>query len=105
MSKPTNSMITSRHHCYRQNYHDLHIKKFIDADVAAYNKLLFKMLKPGGHLIVVDHVAAAGLFRAVRRAVSEGVQPAAGDDCGRIARTSCCVASGGRGKCAIAGAA
>jgi len=43
-----------------QNYHDLHIKKFIEADVAAYNKLLFKMLKPGGHLIVVDHVAALG---------------------------------------------
>jgi predicted methyltransferase len=42
-----------------QNYHDLHIKSFIEADVAAYNKLLFKMLKPGGHLIVVDHVAAA----------------------------------------------
>lgn len=42
-----------------QNYHDMHIKKFIVADVAAYNKLLFKMLKPGGHLIVVDHVANA----------------------------------------------
>ena len=43
-----------------QNYHDLHIKSFIKADVAAYNKVLFKMLKPGGHLIIVDHVAPAG---------------------------------------------
>ena len=43
-----------------QNYHDLHIKKLMNADVAAYDKLLFKMLKPGGHLVVVDHVAAPG---------------------------------------------
>lgn len=43
-----------------QNYHDLHIKKIIDVDVKAYNKLLFKMLKPGGRLIVIDHVAAKG---------------------------------------------
>lgn len=43
-----------------QNYHDLHIKKFIDTDVAAYNKLLFQMIKPGGYLIVIDHVAAPG---------------------------------------------
>ena len=47
-----------------QNYHDLHIKKFIDTDVAAYNKLLFKMIKPGGVLIVIDHVAATGLPKA-----------------------------------------
>lgn len=43
-----------------QNYHDLHIKKILDTDVNAYNKLLFKMLKPGGRLIVIDHVAAKG---------------------------------------------
>ena len=43
-----------------QNYHDLHLKSFIKADVAAYNRLLFKMIKPGGHLIIVDHVANAG---------------------------------------------
>lgn len=47
-----------------QNYHDLHIPKFIVADVPAFNKLLFKMLKPGGYLIVVDHVAAAGSTNA-----------------------------------------
>jgi predicted methyltransferase len=43
-----------------QNYHDLHIKSFIEADVTAFNKMLFNMLKPGGHLVVVDHVAANG---------------------------------------------
>ena len=43
-----------------QNYHDLHIKKIINVDVNAYNKLIFKMLKPGGRYIVIDHVAAKG---------------------------------------------
>lgn len=43
-----------------QNYHDVHIKSLIDTDVAAFNKLLFKMLKPGGYLVIVDHVAAPG---------------------------------------------
>src|SRR5438309_1059186 len=43
-----------------QNYHDLHIKKFIDVDMAAFNKEVFDMLKPGGFYVVVDHVANAG---------------------------------------------
>ncbi|QDK39361.1 class I SAM-dependent methyltransferase [Bdellovibrio sp. NC01] len=44
-----------------QNYHDLHVKSlFPKLDVIAANKVLFKMLKPGGHLIIVDHVAPAG---------------------------------------------
>lgn len=43
-----------------QNYHDLHIKSFIDADATAYNRVVFKMLKPGGHYIIIDHVAPAG---------------------------------------------
>lgn len=47
-----------------QNYHDLHIKSFIKADLTAYNKVLFKMLKPGGHLIIVDHVAQSGATEA-----------------------------------------
>lgn len=46
------------------NYHDLHVPGFIKADVAAYNKLLYKMLKPGGILIVVDHVAKEGAGQA-----------------------------------------
>jgi predicted methyltransferase len=43
-----------------QNYHDLHIKKIINVDMAAFNKQVFEMLKPGGLYIVVDHVAASG---------------------------------------------
>lgn len=42
------------------NYHDLHIKSFIDTDVAAFNKLVFKMIKPGGYFVIVDHVATSG---------------------------------------------
>ena len=42
-----------------QNYHDLHLKRF-NLDVAAANKALFDTLKPGGTLIVIDHVAATG---------------------------------------------
>ena len=42
-------------------YHDLHNPGFIKADIAAYNKLMFKMLKPGGYLIVIDHVGNAGI--------------------------------------------
>jgi predicted methyltransferase len=43
-----------------QNYHDVHIKKLMNADVAAFNKQVFEMLKPGGVYVVVDHVAVAG---------------------------------------------
>jgi predicted methyltransferase len=43
-----------------QNYHDMHIPKFMKVDVAAYNKLVFQMLKPGGYYVVVDHVANPG---------------------------------------------
>ncbi|WP_413560413.1 class I SAM-dependent methyltransferase [Bdellovibrio sp. HCB209] len=43
-----------------QNYHDLRIKEFIYTDIAAFNKMVFKMLKPGGRYIVIDHVAKEG---------------------------------------------
>ena len=43
-----------------QNYHDLHTPFLGNPDVAAFNKLIFDALKPGGVFIVVDHVAAAG---------------------------------------------
>jgi predicted methyltransferase len=43
-----------------QNYHDLHDSFMGPADVAALNKVFFNALKPGGVLVVVDHVAAAG---------------------------------------------
>ena len=43
-----------------QNYHDLHDKFTGPVDVAAYNKAMFALLKPGGYYVVVDHAAAAG---------------------------------------------
>lgn len=41
-----------------QNYHDLHNMK--DADVVAFNKLIFQLVKPGGVYVILDHAAAAG---------------------------------------------
>lgn len=43
-----------------QNYHDLHTSFMAGADVAAFNKRVFDMLKPGGYFIVIDHVANEG---------------------------------------------
>ncbi|HWA60001.1 MAG TPA: methyltransferase [Caulobacteraceae bacterium] len=43
-----------------QNYHDLHDPFMGPADIAAFNKAVFKALKPGGEFIVLDHAAAAG---------------------------------------------
>jgi len=38
------------------NYHDVHRT----SDIAAFNKSVFSVLKPGGTYIVIDHAAAAG---------------------------------------------
>lgn len=43
-----------------QNYHDLYADFMGHPDVAAFNKQVFAMLKPGGVYVIVDHVAAAG---------------------------------------------
>lgn len=43
-----------------QNYHDLHDRFMEGLDVAAADRALFRALKPGGVLLIVDHVAAAG---------------------------------------------
>jgi predicted methyltransferase len=40
------------------NYHDFHNGPH--ADIAAFNKLVFDSLKPGGIFLVVDHAGAAG---------------------------------------------
>jgi len=42
-----------------QNYHDLHLST-LHLDVPGLDKLWLSILKPGGELLVIDHVAAAG---------------------------------------------
>lgn len=44
----------------RQNYHDLYDKFMGPADVPAFNRAVYKALKPGGVYVVLDHAAAAG---------------------------------------------
>jgi len=42
-----------------QNYHDLHLTR-VHQDPVAIDKLWFSKLKPGGVLIIIDHVALPG---------------------------------------------
>jgi len=42
------------------NYHDLHVEKYGKVDMAAFDKLVFDSLKPGGVYFIIDHAAAAG---------------------------------------------
>ena len=42
------------------NYHDLHVPKYANVDMAAFNKHVFDSLKPGGLYIIVDHAATTG---------------------------------------------
>lgn len=43
-----------------QNYHDLHLKPFPAGTAAKVNAELFKSLKPGGVLLIVDHEGLPG---------------------------------------------
>jgi len=43
-----------------QNYHDLHDSFMQPIDIAAFNRAIFRALKPGGVFLVIDHLAAAG---------------------------------------------
>src|SRR5580658_6391252 len=43
-----------------QNYHDLHDEFMGPVDTAAFNKAVYRALKPGGFYLVLDHSAAAG---------------------------------------------
>ena len=45
----------------RQNYHDLYDKFMGPADVPAFNRAVFKALKPGGVYVILDHVANASM--------------------------------------------
>lgn len=42
-----------------QNYHDLHLSR-VHADMAALDKTWFDILKPGGVVVIEDHVALPG---------------------------------------------
>ena len=44
----------------RQNYHDLCDRFMGPVDVPAFNKAVYRALKPGGRFVVIDHVAPAG---------------------------------------------
>ncbi|WP_174241422.1 class I SAM-dependent methyltransferase [Caulobacter sp. S45] len=43
-----------------ENYHDMHNSFMKGADVNAFNKAVFFVLKPGGSYVIVDHAAPAG---------------------------------------------
>ena len=43
-----------------ENYHDTHDSFMKGADVGAFNTAIFKLLKPGGLYVIVDHAAVAG---------------------------------------------
>jgi predicted methyltransferase len=43
-----------------ENYHDLHNSFMKGASVDGFNQAVFKLLKPGGYYVVVDHAAAPG---------------------------------------------
>lgn len=44
----------------RQNYHDLYDPFMGPVDVPAFNKAVYRALKPGGRFVIIDHVAPAG---------------------------------------------
>jgi predicted methyltransferase len=43
-----------------ENYHDTYDPFMKGADVAAFNRAMFKLLKHGGYYVVIDHAAPAG---------------------------------------------
>ena len=52
-----------------RNYHDLHDKFMGPVDIAAFNKAVYRALKPGGVYIVLDHSAAPGAAADVTEAL------------------------------------
>lgn len=47
-----------------QNYHDLKIKQYGPVDTVAFDKAVYKALKPGGTFLVLDHQGWAGMTDA-----------------------------------------
>jgi predicted methyltransferase len=47
-----------------QNYHDLKIAKYGKVDTLAFDRAVYKALKPGGVFMIVDHQGAPGLTDA-----------------------------------------
>lgn len=43
-----------------ENYHDFHDSFMKGADVDAFDKAMFALIKPGGYFLIVDHAAQAG---------------------------------------------
>jgi predicted methyltransferase len=43
-----------------ENYHDFHDSFMKGADVDAFNKGVFQVLKPGGYYVIIDHAAPTG---------------------------------------------
>jgi len=43
-----------------ENYHDMHDSFMKGADVGAFNDAMFKVIKPGGYYVIIDHAAPAG---------------------------------------------
>ncbi len=52
-----------------RNYHDLHDKFMGPVDIAAFNKAVYKALKPGGVYVVLDHSAPPGAAADVTEAL------------------------------------
>ena len=48
-----------------ENYHDLHNPFMGPVDIGAFNATVFGVLKPGGRVILIDHVAIKGAARDV----------------------------------------
>jgi predicted methyltransferase len=44
----------------RQNYHDLYDPFMGPVDVPAFNKAVYRALKPGGRFVIIDHIAPEG---------------------------------------------
>jgi predicted methyltransferase len=43
-----------------ENYHDMHDSFMKGASVDGFNQAVFKLVKPGGYYVIVDHAAAKG---------------------------------------------